>query len=189
MKTTNTDQEGAQGFLPDDYERPANESRYLKMKDEGEYRLRILSRPIVGWLDWIERDGKRHPLHYRMSGERPKPQGKDPIKHFWSFLVWSYKDSKALIFEVTQVGIQQTITALTKDPDWGTPFEYDLKITKKGTGRDTEYSVTPVPAKPFTFSDEVVEQLPNGLYLEALYDGKDPFEKTEAYTSTLLYLP
>ena len=44
----------------------------------------------------------------------------------------------------------KAIAALAIDADWGNPTEYNLNISRKGSGfNDTEYTVTPKPnAKP-----------------------------------------
>lgn len=170
---TNTD------FLPNDYETPKSGSHYLKLQD-GENKFRILSRPIIGWLDW---DDKK-PLRFRMNEKPAKSiDPKKPIKHFWALVVWDYSDSKVKILEITQSSIQGAIQSLTKDADWGSPFEYDIKVIRTGKDLDTKYTVNPVPHKPI--AQEIREALiATPVNLEALYDGEDPFAVTENAAAT-----
>ena len=62
---------------------------------------------------------------------------------------------------------------LTRDKDFGHPINYDLKITRKGEGLDTTYSMVPIPGD---ISDDVqlaVAEL--NVNLDALLSGDDPF--------------
>ncbi len=156
-------------FLPADYEVPSN-SNYLKFKD-GETRFRILSKPVVGWEDWKD----KKPVRFRFDSKPQKSfDPEKPVKHFWAMVVWDYQGSRMAILEITQVGIQKTIKGLAKDPDWGDPSGYDIKVVRSGSGFDTEYTVAPVPHKPV--ATEILEQYQNAsINLDALFDGKDPF--------------
>jgi hypothetical protein len=164
-------------FLPQDYEAPAGSASYMKLQD-GENKIRILSKPIIGWLDWKD----KKPYRFRMKDKPEKPMEKGPIKHFWAFLVWNYEAQSVQILEITQATIQKTIQDLSKNEDWGAPFYYDIKITRKGKDLDTEYSVMPSPKKDLL--PEIKEAaISKPAYLDALYDGADPWvvngKKTE----------
>lgn len=158
-------------FLPESYEVPKNEGRYLKLQ-KGENKFRILSRPIVGWEDWKD----KKPIRFRMNAKPDKSiDPKIPIRHFWAFVVWDYAESKIKILEITQKTIQGAIQSLSRDQDWGSPFEYDIKVIKTGENMETEYTVNPVPHKKIAAEiQEALIQTP--VNLEALYDGGDPFE-------------
>lgn len=161
---TNTD------FLPQDYETPVM-NNYMKFQ-KGENRFRILSKPIVGWLDWED----KKPIRFKMDHKPDAPiDPSKPIKHFWAMVVFNYATDSVQVLEITQKTIHKAITDLSKDKDWGSPLEYDLKVMKTGEGMDTEYSVVPVPAKPIGLAiQEAYENKP--VNLNALYEGKDPFE-------------
>lgn len=159
-------------FLPDDYEAPKPTNQlYLKLQD-GENRIRILSRPIVGWEDWNE---ERKPVRYKMNEKPAKPfDASKPMKHFWAFIVWNCNESQIQIMHITQATIRSCLESLSKDSDWGSPFEYDIKINKKGEKMETEYTVNPVPHKPV--SQEILKAFKDRpIQLEALYEGLDPF--------------
>lgn len=160
-------------FLPEQYDVPKG-SNYLKLKD-GENRFRIMSKPIIGWQDWKD----KKPIRFRMS-EKPKSSidPKKPIKHFWAFVVFDYADKAVKILELTQKTIQEAIQNYSRDEEWGSPLNYDLKITRRGSGMETEYSTIASPAKPA--SEEIKQAYfeKGSINLDALYEGGDPFEQT-----------
>lgn len=163
-------------FLPADYEQPQGGGNFMKLQD-GENKFRILSKPIVGWLDWKD----KKPYRFTMKAKPDKPLDKNPIKHFWAFVVWNYNAKAIQILEITQQTIQSAIGNLSKDEEWGAPFHYDIKVTKKGKDLDTEYSVVPSPKKPIT--DEISKAaLDKPCYLEAMFSGADPWIVTDKQT-------
>lgn len=169
-KTKN--KENAMNFLPDNYEAPKPTSQlYLKLQD-GENRIRILSRPIVGWEDW---NADKKPVRYKMSEKPAKPfDPAKPMKHFWAFIVWNVNEEQIQIMQITQATIRSSLESLSKDADWGSPFEYDIKINKKGEKMETEYTVNPAPHKPV--SQEILKAFKDRpIQLEALFEGLDPF--------------
>jgi len=157
-------------FLPSDYESPKSNSNYFKLQD-GENKIRILSKPILGWLDWKD----KKPLRFRMNA---KPTHSiDPnqaIKHFWTMIIWDYAQKKICIFEMTQASIWKRIETLSVDEDWGAPYRYDLKITKSGSQKDTKYTILPVaPKEIWPEIRDAFKELP--IDLEELFKGGDPF--------------
>ncbi len=163
-------------FLPQDYEAPQGQSSYMKLQ-KGENKFRILSKPIIGWLDWKD----KVPYRFLMNAKPEKPLDKNPIKHFWAFIVFDYADQAVKILEITQSTIQKSIADLSKDEEWGAPFEYDLKVTRKGEDLKTEYTVTPSPKKPL--SEEIKKAaLDKPCYLPALFTNADPWEVTKEQT-------
>lgn len=163
-------------FLPENYEAPVGNSNYMKFQD-GENKIRILSKPIIGWLDWKD----KVPHRFRMDAKPEKPMTDKPIKHFWAFLVWNYSEESIQILEVTQATIQKRIQDLSKDDEWGAPFFYDLKITRKGKDLSTEYGITPSPKKDLLpeIKKAALEKPAN---LEALYVNADPWVVTDKST-------
>lgn len=165
-------------FLPQDYQAPKPTSQlYLKLQD-GENRIRILSRPIVGWEDW---NLEKKPVRYKMNEKPTKSvDPAKPMKHFWAFIVWNVNEEQIQIMHITQSTIRICLESLSKDQDWGSPFEYDIKINKKGEKMETEYTVNPAPHKPV--SQEVLRAFKERpIQLEALFEGLDPFATN--YTS------
>jgi hypothetical protein len=166
-------------FLPDDYEPPKNNTNYFKIQD-GDNKLRILSKPILGWQDW---GADNKPIRYKMDNKPLKPRDvKKPIQHFWSFIVWDYSDNKIKIMHITQQTIRNMILNLTKNDEWGNPSFYDITINKKGSQQKTEYTVAPSPKKPLSI--EMLRAFKDTpINLNALFENGDPFTQLDEITS------
>jgi len=157
-------------FLPSDYQAPKSSNFYMKIQD-GENKIRILSQPILGWEDWID----KKPVRYRLSEKPQKPHdNKKPLKHFWSMIVWNYTEEEIQILHITQASIRSSIEALSHDSDWGLPYFYDIKIIRRGNMMETEYMVNPLPHKSLDpiIAERFYERPCN---LDALFSNKDPF--------------
>lgn len=161
------------GFFPTaDYKVPQT-SNYLKLQ-EGENTFRVISSAIVGY-EYFNVDNK--PVRSRENFDTvPSDIKKDGrVNHFWAFLVWNYDTKSIQIAEITQKSIQGAMQALIKNVKWGNPKNYDITITRKGSGMDTEYTIMPNPASPLPqeVQDKVAKVKVN---LDALYEGNDPFK-------------
>lgn len=168
-------------FLPDGYEVPKQSGgAYMKLK-QGANKFRILSAPIIGWEYWTqERKPVRAkerwstiPVDADISGER----GWNP-KHFWAFVVWNFEDKQVQILQLTQSTILSALQELVQSEEWGDPRHYSITINRKGEKLDTEYSVVPSPAKE-TPPDILKQYQDKKINLNALYEGKNPFEAEE----------
>lgn len=185
LKTNpNTKTQGAtmatHAFLPEDYEPPVTSGNYMKLQP-GENRIRILSAPLLGWEDWTP---EKKPVRFRYDQKPSKPiDPTRPIKHFWAMIVWNYREEKIQILQITQSTIRTVITALSENEDWGAPYFYDLKITKKGEKVDTEYSIIPCPKK--TVSESIRQAFhAKPCNLEALFTNDDPFASNPSHGFT-----
>lgn len=158
-------------FLPDDYQAPTSEGKYTRF-EQGETKIRILSKPILGWEDW--KDSKPHRFQMKNKPERPFDPSKQ-IKHFWAFIIWNYNVEQIQICQITQATIRTAIQNLTDDEDWGSPYEYDIKIIRTGQKLDTKYSITPSP-KSDIISEIEKAYNDTPIRLEALFTGDDPFD-------------
>jgi hypothetical protein len=171
-------------FLPTNYTTPKSSNSYMKLQD-GDNKFRILSQPIIGWEDW---DDKK-PVRFRFNEKPLKPiDPKKPVKHFWAFIVWNYMEEKIQILQVTQATIRNCIESLCKDQDWGAPYFYDIKILKKGEGKDTAYMVNPLPHKPV---DPAIKKAfyEKRCNLDALFEGLDPFAEWDTFTDGIFDQP
>lgn len=155
-------------FLPEDYEAPKSGGLYMKLQ-KGENKIRILSKPILGWEDWIDNKPVRSVNKPEKSNDPQKP-----AKHFWAMVVWNYSEEKIQILQVSQSGVQKGIESLSKDSDWGNPGKYDIKIIKTGEDKQTKYQVNPLPHKPIA-AHIVKSYQERPCYLEALFVNEDPF--------------
>src|ERR1700677_3528782 len=169
-------------FLPTGYQAPKASGGYMKLQD-GENRIRIITQPIIGWEDWTL---DKKPVRFKMDNKPLKAiDPKQTVRHFWSFVVWNYAEEQIQILHLTQATIRNSIEALCNDDDWGQPFFYDLKIIKKGEGKDTEYMINPMPHKEVS---AIIKQAyaEKPCYLEALFDNQDPFAREwETFTAPI----
>jgi hypothetical protein len=159
-------------FLPNGFEKLKTEKAYWKMSEmkEGDNRLRIMTRPVCGWLDWQD----KKPLRYA-ADQKPKPVDPlKPVRPFWACYVWDYARDGLYVLEITQSSVQKSLAAFGEDADWGDFTQYDIKIRKEGSGKDTRYVVTPLPHKPLTANMEAALAA-KPIYLENLFFGGDPW--------------
>ncbi len=160
-------------FLPDGYESLKTDKAYWKMSQmkAGDNRLRIVMQPIAGWLDW--KDAK--PYRFKPENKPARPfDANKPLKAFWSCYVWDYARESLFILEITQASILKSLTKIANDEDWGDFLQYDIKIGKEGSGKETRYVLTPLPHKPL--SEKIKEALKKApVRLDALYEGGDPW--------------
>jgi len=161
-------------FLPDDYKKPEQGSKYLSpSKIEGEVKIRILTSAITGWVDWDN------------SGEKPKPvrtkeepatafDPKRAPRHFWAFAVWNYSEEVVQIMEIPQSTIQNLLISFINDEDWGNPTGYDVRVKKEGKDLKTKYTLT--PSNKSVISPEIAEAFgATNINVEKMFSGDDPF--------------
>lgn len=171
-------------FLPDNYEVPTTTGGgdYMKL-EKGENIIRILSKPIIGWQYWNTDKKpvrlKEQPMSIPEDIRRNDKGEAERVKHFWAMKVYNYKAEAVQILEITQSTVIGAITELSKDEDWGSPLEYDLKITRTGEGLETEYSVIAKPSKLLS-EDVLVASDAKPVNLEALFSNGNPFEVSPA---------
>jgi hypothetical protein len=141
-------------FLPADYELKESGSDFLKFED-GDTKFRILTPATIFVEGW--KDGKP----FRRTGPgasidasevdldfKYDANGRPKISEGWAFYVYSHADEKVMILSVTQQTIKKGILTFTSDPDWGSPTDYDLTVTRTDSNGKISYSVKPSPAKP-----------------------------------------
>ena len=165
--------ENKNDFFPtSDYSIPES-SNYMKLT-EGEHTFRVLSSAIIGW-EYFNKDNK--PVRSRTPFEEIPNDIKEGgrISHFWAFVVYNYEVKRIQILEIAQKTIQTPMQALIKNAKWGNPKNYDITITRKGTGLlDTEYSVMPNPHSEIDSGIAVMYER-MVIDLEKLYSNEDPF--------------
>jgi len=157
-------------WFPEDFKLASSSDNFMNIK-EGETRFRILSLPVTGYEEW---EGNK-PLRYTVDNKPPKPLDKDkPLKPFLSFVVWDYGTEMIRILTVKQATVIKPIQMLATDADWGDPSQYDIKVIKKGEGKETKYIVNPVAPKPL--SEEIKQAFRDKpCCLHYLFTGDDPF--------------
>ena len=169
-----------QGFSPEGYEVPKTGGAYMKFRP-GANKFRILSAPIIGYEYWTEDRKpvrsktlwKTIPVDADITGEN----GWNP-KHFWAFVVYNLDEKAIQILEVTQSSILSRLQTLVQNEDWGDPREYNITVTRSGEGLGTKYEVDASPHKP-TPPEILADYKEKKIDLEALFEGKSPFEASE----------
>ena len=112
-------------FLPEGYETPEANANYMKF-EEGENKFRVLSSPIIGWLDWKD----KKPMRFKMKDKPSAPiDPSKPIKHFWAMVVYNYQKGTVQVLEITHNSIQKAIESYSSDEDYGHPSGYDIVVT------------------------------------------------------------
>lgn len=166
-----------ESFIDDNYNPPSSAGGYTKIQ-QGDNRLRILSKPLLVWVIWA--DGKPSRIPYDKDKKPSMPSGEGAsVKHAWIMTVYNYATESIEIFELDKMTIINPLLNHVKDTDWGHPKHYDIVITKSGSGKDgTKYSMI---AKPKKEVSEVVKEAyfetPIDLS-EMLREGGNPFLST-----------
>ncbi len=173
-------------YYSEDYEVPAAGGAYMKF-EQGENRIRVLSKPIVGAEYWVDADGVPRPRNSKpATGDSPvrvKAGEKVPngavARFFNAMVVYNYKAKEVQILEITQKGILSNLLKLDRNPKWGDLRTYDIVIEREGEGLDTSYAVLP---EPKTDIDAGIVQLYKdlGIKLDEMFKpGGDPFNPPE----------
>lgn len=172
-------------FIPKDEEHLETKQPYLVLSkaDYGEHKIRILSNPINGWLDWIVEPslekGKKDkwtPVRTLPTDKRPPISAeREPIA-FWSLVIWNYNENRLVIWDLTQSSIIKKLKELNNSKNFGDPKNYDLIVNKTKSKKDKpSYDVIPLPPSPLSERiKEFYEKTP--VRLTALYENKDPFK-------------
>lgn len=161
------------GFLPDDYEPPRSGGAYFKPQ-QGENKIRILAKPVLGNVAWTSQDGKRVPIRKPLGEIFDTAKIDEAPKHFWALPIYDYADKTVKVWEITQATIREHLEKLNSDKDWGDPTQYGLKVTKEGEKMDTKYNVIPAPKSELP--KEIKEQWEDTpVDLTALFRNEDPF--------------
>lgn len=161
-------------FVPDEAV-SSGASSYMKL--EAENKVRIISKPVVGWLEWVD----KVPSRTQIDDEPEANDDENPPKKFFACAIIDRKDNLVKIMELTQQSVIKAIKTLSSNPDWGNPFTYDLNISKTGEGMKTKYAVTPSPKKALD-KESIKNAMAKPCYLDALFAGEDPWDTSEDVT-------
>ena len=152
--------------------------RYINpSKIDGEIRIRLFGEGITGYEAW---NTENRPVRWESKPAslpeniRENEDGRDPLRRFVAALAWDYENNDFKIISLTQKTLISSLMALIADEDWGDPSGYDLKISRKGEGLKTEYSLKPVSKKSASKeSCDAFDEL--SCDLTKMFDGEDPF--------------
>lgn len=173
-------------FIPENFEVPTGGSNYTKL-EEGETRIRILSqKAIFGYEVWSNKKPYRYKSQSAIDVTPDKNlDGSDgKVRRFLAFIVWNYNTESVEACSITQSSVMTAIDQLSNDPDFGDPTGYDIKITKKGKGMETKYTVIAVPPKPVAEEIKKAYAAKPGK-LENLFASLDVFMASEEATAPM----
>ena len=162
-------------FLPDNLN-ASNDGGYFKPQKNQPNRVRIIStEPLVGKIAWSQ---ENKPHRWRL--DEPTPQANwregEKAKVFVAVGVYNYETQSVQVWEITQKALKESLDLISRDADFGHPHNYDLKITRRGDGLETTYSMVPIPG---ALLPEVQNAIENGQpNLEALLTNDDPFRES-----------
>lgn len=161
-----------------------NSSNYVnpsKLEEGKDHRFRFFGTGITGFELWTN-DNK--PIRYREKpadadipgNARLDDNGNPSLRRFIGGLVYDYAAEDFRILMLTQKGMMNSLFKYMQDEDFGDPCNYDIKISRKGSGLSTEYTLSPAPPKEAAAS---IRAAYDEIYcnLEALFDNGDPFEQ------------
>lgn len=125
-------------------------------------------------------------LEKQVGGTVTERDGRKAIKPCSAFFVYDYEAEAVKVFSANQKTLLAEIERLTSDEDYADLPQWDMKITRRGKGTDTKYSVDMVPTK--RSNTKVAQTVINawdevcsaGADLEALYEGGNPFGGTKS---------
>lgn len=163
---------------------------YTKLTKNWDTKLRILT-PFISWWEYFDVENKPHRQIERFKST-PNIQEKRSQKEFRAMCVWNYETKRVEIWEVTQTKIKEALFTLNKDPDFGDPLSYDIKVNRTGEWLDTTYQIIPLSKAEFKPEDmwdfknvKEITLRAMSINLDALYSGWDPFMPREGWENEL----
>ena len=171
--------------LPKGYKQEAKPvGRYtMNSVDDDPTKIRMVTDFITGLSVWGDDDEGNRKCTRVKNGERMpvaaiginKFSGQpERVKDFIAAVCWNYRTEQFEIFETDKSSVIEQIIDAEMTEEYGDCKGYDMKIIRKGEGKDTRYTVTPLPPKKLD-SDIADNFLKEKIDLKALYRGDDPF--------------
>lgn len=122
---------------------------YLKMKDPGEYRVRVISKPFQYYCHWVDTpDGSRRKVNATMDGNDPivLEEGKGPQCKWLVKVLFRNPESKKTELAILDAGQQivSQIKKLHESPNFGNVSKYDVVIQKGKPKSNPLYTVVPL---------------------------------------------
>ena len=185
-------------YVPADQDDPAVPSKYFQLKkipDGGTTTIRLCgtasSGHCIAGYQYFTAEGRPRrfesfPKNYlediglTFEGKN-KGTGEKSFPGY--FLAWIAKRKEAdgyQVLEITQQKVREAIEATLRIPDYVIPdgelANFYLTIGRKGSGKDTAYSVTPVLKAPTAAESKHWAAVADTIWAPALFAGGDPFE-------------
>jgi hypothetical protein len=196
MTYTANDLDSMMNSSPYDESREVDSSDYLKPSDltETPTKFRILTKAFNYWTTWTKNPNDEKSTYTRTK-TKPNPlpanikrsfNNKPDVYYYDCYVIWNYDLEKYQILEIKQISIKNELNDFAMDKAYGNFIKYDLSMSKKGKGTETEYSVKAPPMfnsegkrveKTIT-KEELLEKMnyaKENIYLPALFTSDDPF--------------
>jgi len=161
--------------IPKNTQIPQGQSQFMKWK-LGDNNFRVLSDIITGWEGWKDKKPFRRAgdvCNIKVEEVDLDKGGKPSRKYFWAMAVWNYDTKQVQVLEITQSSIMNTLFNLENNGKWGDLKNYDITVTKKGDGLDTEYNTVPNPHE--ALSEEILKAYKDSnVDLNKLFDEEYP---------------
>lgn len=164
----------------DELTKELQSGKYLNLsKINGDKKVRFFGTGIKGWEAWTE-DNKplrweSKPSEYPANIKRDE-DGTVNIKRFIAAAIWDYDDEMFKIINLNKTTVLKKFLTYCKAEEYGNPTTYDIRISRTGTGMDTEYELLALPPKAVTkeIATAYAAECAN-WNLAAMFDGDDPF--------------
>lgn len=141
--------------LPTDTRGKAAGGAYFK-PEAGNNKVLILGDVITGYQYWTNAgDVHRSPDMFEETpdirvrkDDKTGEEKAEKQQFFWAVPVHNFDTESVEVWQITQKGIRDQLSALESNEDWGDPTgSYTITINKKGEGLETKYNVTPNPTE------------------------------------------
>ncbi|MDQ0923307.1 hypothetical protein QF038_001815 [Pseudarthrobacter sp. W1I19] len=136
------------------YVAPSAPSRYFKLDDGKTAKIRVCSEAFVYTDEY---------------------KGKVSTRYAW--VIWNFTEEMAQVWQASVTSFK-AVQALAVNEEWGDPTQYNINITREGTGKETTYAITPSPNRnPLTVEQsdaaanlDLFEVVENAIPLSQLVD-------------------
>jgi hypothetical protein len=166
-----------------------------KLPDGGSVRFAMLSdEPLEFYECWGSCDGASKPFRFdyeptpeditsEMGDFEPREGRGGPgtidVKFAIAVPIFSFDTGKVQVLQITQKSILKELDAISQMEDYSNLLEWDMIISKKGSGLTTEYTVRPAPRKKGS-QEHVdaawIEAKESGFDIQRLLTGGNPFK-------------
>jgi hypothetical protein len=166
-----------------------------KLPDGGSVRFALLTdEPLEFYECWGAANGANKPFRFsyeptyedvvaEMGDFEPREgrggPGTADVKFAIAVPIYSYDSGKVQVLQITQKSILKEIDQISQMEDYENLLEWDLTISKKGSGLLTEYTVRPVPRKKGSqehIDASWIEAKAEGFDISRLLQGANPFK-------------
>lgn len=169
--------------IPKNTQIPQGQSQFMKFK-QGDNTFRVMSDVVTGWEGWKDKKPFRRAgdvCNIKVEEVDLDKGGKPNRKYFWAMAVWNYDSKQIQVLEITQTSIMNVLFNLESNGKWGDLKNYDMTITKKGDGLETEYQSVPNPKEDLT--PEIIKAYKDSnVDLNKLFDGEYPISENTGHS-------